>query len=457
MRDVLLSILLVLFVLTAPTAVLADGELDLNFGSSGFVLLDLSIVLADSALGDLVVQPDGKIVIVGSGQVSFVDWDFSIARLRPDGVLDSTFNGGVVRVLFDLGGDNVDLATHVSLRPSGSVLIGGTAEDASDRYLAFAQLTPEGLMDGVFNGQGTFAHATGSDFILGISDLEGERADQVLRVLTWDELEGDRLEIEVLHGGGQPLAISQQTFDSEYTKALGLAEPHPPDDSFDYQVGSQLGTQPTGPDLLIIRELRFLGKPDQSYGDGGSLLVRASSAGGEWASEGRVIRSYPGDRIVAAGHAWRTNGTDGFMTRRLQDGSPDPSFGTDGQQYVAWNFGGDLHDRVVNMAVQRDGNMVFGATSEIAVGVEVPVIARLDRGGAYDPAFAGVGWRRLPDPPGYVLRGEPRIALTADEDLIVACLAESTGGGTSRIYVTRLQSSHFIFGDGFESGDTSAW
>ena len=457
MRKTLFSFVLVLFPLTTPSAVLADGELDPTFGSSGFVLLDLSQVTSDSALGDLVIQPDGKIIIVGSSRFVFEDWNYAVARLRADGSLDNTFGGtGAVDLFFDLGGDNTDLATHVSLRPSGSILVGGTADGGPDTYLAFAQLTSGGLLDDVFGGLGTVLHLADFDARFGISDLEGERSDQFFRVLTWDAFAGDRLEIDIIHSG-EPMVLSQQTFDNEYTRALGMTDPRPPSDPFEYHVGSQAGFGPISPDLLIIRELRFLGIPDPTYGDGGTLLVRARSVGGEWPSEGNVIRSFPGNRIVAAGQAWRTNGADGFITRRLHDGAPDPSFANNGQQYVAWNLGGDLHDRVLTMVVQHDRHIVLGATSEIAAGVDVPVIARLDHAGAYDTDFAGVGWRRLPDPAGYVLRGAPRIALTPDEDLIVACLAESTSGGTSRIYVARLESSHFVFGDGFESGDLSAW
>ena len=81
-----------------------DGTLDTSFGTGGEVITDLG---GDAVLGGIVVQPDGKILAVGSlavpvhsGDPASIDGsetDLVVARYNPDGSLDTTFgNGGVV-------------------------------------------------------------------------------------------------------------------------------------------------------------------------------------------------------------------------------------------------------------------------------------------------------------------------------------------------------------------------
>jgi len=64
---------------------LPNGRLDTEFGTGGTVLTNFA-VLGDPAVA---LQPDGKIVVGGSS-----DGDFALARYRSDGALDPSFGGG---------------------------------------------------------------------------------------------------------------------------------------------------------------------------------------------------------------------------------------------------------------------------------------------------------------------------------------------------------------------------
>src|SRR5688572_24597306 len=73
---------------------------------------------------DILVQPDGKIV-VGSGALSsFLQAGWNIARYNPDGTLDSGFAGGG-KMTFNLSGGPVN-CNSVALQPDGKIIMAGT-------------------------------------------------------------------------------------------------------------------------------------------------------------------------------------------------------------------------------------------------------------------------------------------------------------------------------------------
>src|SRR5262245_55069981 len=102
------AFLLLVFLWGSPShfAHAAPGNLDFNFGLSGLVQTDLSIlleldpVLQEDAKG-LILQPDGKIVVAG-GTSKSSNSDFALVRYNPDGSVDPTFGtNGVVTTNFN--------------------------------------------------------------------------------------------------------------------------------------------------------------------------------------------------------------------------------------------------------------------------------------------------------------------------------------------------------------------
>ena len=74
---------------------LADGTLDATFGTSGLITTDFASSI-DRAF-DVVLQPDGKILVVGES-----DGDVALARYNVDGSLDASF-GDAGLLTTDLG------------------------------------------------------------------------------------------------------------------------------------------------------------------------------------------------------------------------------------------------------------------------------------------------------------------------------------------------------------------
>src|SRR5690606_22498328 len=105
----------------------ADGELDTSFGVDG--IRTISFGGAD-VVTTVQLQDDGAIVVAGTADDGF-DANFAVARLLPDGRLDPTFGaGGMATVAF--GGD--DRAGDMVLLPDGSiVIVGDTAQTRTSR------------------------------------------------------------------------------------------------------------------------------------------------------------------------------------------------------------------------------------------------------------------------------------------------------------------------------------
>lgn len=121
---------------------LADGTPDASFGGDGNVTLAIG---TSAEARDAALQPDGRIVVVGSQFVPFVGTHAVVVRLLADGSLDPAF--GVGGVVHDAPPSS---ATAVALLPDGRMYVGGVGSSSwrVHRYLA------DGSLDGTFGSGG---------------------------------------------------------------------------------------------------------------------------------------------------------------------------------------------------------------------------------------------------------------------------------------------------------------
>ena len=122
-----------------------DGVADLTFGNAGLVVTAFSppsnVPNAPSDVANgLVVQADGKIVVVGQNANAGVNPDFAAARYLSSGALDPGF-GAAGKVTIDFFGA-IDGATGVVVQPDGRIIVGGFARNAGSTGFALARLLP---------------------------------------------------------------------------------------------------------------------------------------------------------------------------------------------------------------------------------------------------------------------------------------------------------------------------
>jgi uncharacterized delta-60 repeat protein len=122
-----------------------DGSLDTTFGNSGMVMTDF-LGHEDDAFSVL-IQPDGKIVAVGSANDPATFYDFAAVRYLSNGTIDTTF-GVAGKVHTDLG--------SAVLQPDGRIVAAGFAisQNGGVQNFAVARYTSNGVLDTTFSGDG---------------------------------------------------------------------------------------------------------------------------------------------------------------------------------------------------------------------------------------------------------------------------------------------------------------
>jgi uncharacterized delta-60 repeat protein len=99
----------------------ADGSLDQTFGNGGYAINGVGNA------HDVVLQPDGKILLIGHLPVFRNGSDFLVARFNADGTADTTFgNGGRVTTSFTSGLNSSDVAKDGALQPDGKLIVVGS-------------------------------------------------------------------------------------------------------------------------------------------------------------------------------------------------------------------------------------------------------------------------------------------------------------------------------------------
>lgn len=121
----------------------ADGSLDAGFGVDGIVTTILGWAV------DMVVQPDGKILLVGGA-----DANFALVRYNPDGSLDTSFSDDG-KLITDLG--STDGARSVAIQPDGKILVAGYSvghNPYSSQDFAVVRYNSDGSLDTSFSDDG---------------------------------------------------------------------------------------------------------------------------------------------------------------------------------------------------------------------------------------------------------------------------------------------------------------
>ena len=133
-----------------------DGSIDETFGDGGGVVTDLG---GNDAANAVAVQPDGRIVVAGSGWTRGPGEDFVLVRYLPDGRLDPSFGDRGVATADFRGG--TDRGQALALQPDGAIVVGGVAQlsggcrNPCERYgLAAARFTAAGRLDPAFGDGG---------------------------------------------------------------------------------------------------------------------------------------------------------------------------------------------------------------------------------------------------------------------------------------------------------------
>jgi uncharacterized delta-60 repeat protein len=366
-----------------------DGSLDdgINCGTPGFgnlgrVVTDFGGNFHDSAM-DAVLQPDGKIVVVGTSS-SYPQFDMAVARYNPNGSLDTTFDGdGLVKV--DLQNSD-ERGYAVALQPDGKIIVGGVSYISTWGDFALARLCANGALDDGINcgspgftskGWVTTDFSGSSDWISGLAVYDG-------KIIAGGS------------GGDRDFAVARYLsngnldtgFDSDGKRTVSLGS------GWDY--GQDVVVQSDG--KIILAGGGYAGDWNTDFG-----LARFNTNGSldvTFDGDGKVLTEFfgnsdrilsvtlQGDAVLAVGYAMHCYGEDLAVARYNTNGSLDTAFDGDGK--ATTDFGG-YYDAASSVAIQANGQVVVAGYTGEDPGGEGIALARYNTNGSLDGTFDGDG------------------------------------------------------------------
>jgi uncharacterized delta-60 repeat protein len=318
---------------------LPNGEMDPSFGSGGEVVTTLP---GGAEARAVAIQPDGKIVAVGSGKGP-VNFDFLFARYLANGALDPSFGGGDGLATVPVGTES-SRALAAAIGADGRIAAVGEAKNGAETVAGVAVVLPDGTPDPAFAGGATTIETS----------VGNDRGKAVALLPDGRLLIGDANGA----GGGYGFTLVQLL--------------------------------PTG-------------APDPSFGGGDGTVMTPIPGGNPTGGGGRIadLARLPDGRIVAAGYGENdletppSDDSKFAAARYLADGELDPSF-ADGGIFTRQLSG--LDDQAVTIDLAEGGKLLVAGIYEEPASMESePAVLRLGAAGSLDPAF-GAG--------GIVLRGQ---------------------------------------------------
>ena len=273
----------------------ADGSLDASFGAGGRVTANLTQGPDDAQ--DVVLQPDGKIVVAG-----IAGSQFGLLRLNPDGTGDASFGaGGGVRT--DVGG--LAFVTSVVLQADGRIVVGGSSSTGPSGTFALARHLPDGRLDPSFGTGGLVR----TDVAPGLESVYAMALQPDGRIVAAGPM------------GARDFAVVRYLASGDVDRSFGLGGFVFTDFAGD-DIPTAVAVQPDG--RIVVAGLagdfalaRYLpdGRLDPSFGAGGKVTTDTTGDGNDGAN---ALTLQPDGRILAAGSRFN-------VVRYLGNGGAGPT------------------------------------------------------------------------------------------------------------------------------------
>lgn len=407
---------------------MSGGDLDPTFNGKGTnfvvpVASDVRYVASDVA-----VQADGKTVVTGTTGSTNVT-QFLTARFNADGTLDKTFGPHHDGIVYTQVGGKRSEAHSLAIQPDGKIVVVGTLNVDYHGEFAVARYNTDGTLDKTFDGDGkktirvkddsdaqdVFIQRDGKIVIAG-SDYNGGPTTSSIY-----EANSDFAVVRLNPNGGLDatfgfLGKTRVTMgDNEYVNAVtidytGTAQSNP---NFGKLVLAGTHTE-YGRSWMALARLNTNGSRDKTFDHTDGLPDNGYNIdpflGHKNVGLSGVMMQPDGKIVVAGWTGDDSAGSNQFaLVRYGADGKLDKTFGTSGNGMVETGFGGaDFGSDIVPAA---GGGMIVGGTVNGSFA-----LAAYDANGKLNPSFGTGGKVKLSVQPNSSIG----LATTPDGRLVIA-------------------------------------
>jgi uncharacterized delta-60 repeat protein len=407
-------LLILSFVTFSGTLKSQSGALDLTFGVNGVASTTVGTLRDDAQ--DMVIDQNGKIVVVGFSEVTLTNFDFSVARFNANGTLDATFGtGGKTIINTGSGGDE---AYSVAIDASGRIYIAGLIWNGVVRNLGIVRLTAAGLPDNTWDGDGIWI--SGTPYGEYINDIAIDPTGKIVIAghggLNDDRIVVIRMTTSATYDGTFGTGGRMEFGSNSNSDGMAIA--------FDSNNKIILGAK----DEFVIYRINTNGTLDATFGSGGSITVNPTINTDDLSD----IAVDGSGNIVAVGHGGPSLQADYIAVRVTSSGVVDNTFGTAGVSIIS---GGIIQDNGQAVAISSTGKIIIAGSSSDATGTFFSVV-RLNANGTPDNSFGTSGVAIVS---GTNANNGFGIGLNATGNIIVAGIGD--GGPNNDFFVIRLLSS----------------
>ena len=329
-----------------------DGAVDQTFANNGIFTYSLN---AEANIFDLVIRPNGKILMVGS-TTDYNVYNFLLLQLNEDGIPDNSFgtNGVVVQKISALENFYEDHAYAVALQSDGKFVVAGKSHDNDYRFSpVVVRFTENGQLDSSFGTSGV-ARINVSE---SENDFDGVLVQPDGKIVASGHIANTFLSFAMLVVRFMPDGTLDQSFDSD--GILNWAYSGVDDEGFDitmtednnYLVSGFTTTVTYNYSMLLIK-LNQQGGFVTDFGTNGVVIADQGSY-----DVGAKVLVQADNKILVGGGSGDSppNDADFAVWRYNPNGTPDNTFGTNGLAKV--QFSGNF-DEALSIALQPDGKII---------------------------------------------------------------------------------------------------
>ncbi len=342
-----------------------NGTLDTSFGGTGEVIMNLK---NGGMARDVMVQPDGKIVVAYSAGSPF-----NLARYNANGSLDTSFGGqGTGVVSTSTGKFTTDTAYSLALEPSGDIVVAGTVSSSTGPNLAVLRYTAGGFLDTSFGSGGFVTTQLPAPVYAPIANENWVHL--ALDTSPSDPNAGDIVVVADLNTTGPPAVVVRYnaggSLDTSFGGGAGyetLGKLYHPSVAIESNGDIIVAGNPA--QSVELDCLNPNGSFNTTFGSGGIAVLNQEPITSFLA--GDVTIPADGQIVVAGVFDNNSTGAQNFFVARFNsaDGSLDSSFGTGGVASVS--SGSNLDLARVGLALEPDGRIVVAGTPVNSGGFEL--------------------------------------------------------------------------------------
>lgn len=370
----------------------ATGTLDTTFSGDGRASFDIGN--QSDTVYDLIQQPDGKLLVVGSAQMNrasgISDTDIALARLNTDGSLDTGFGNNGVTVI-SVANNADDEGRSIALQSDGKIVVAGHSRTSSTFDFMVVRCNSDGSLDTSFDTDGKVTTPVLSSDDQGYS--VAIQSDGKI-VVAGDTSIANSTDVAIVRYNSNGSLDTSFDTDGKVTQGYGqdtLAVPPTDEDDHAYDLviepsGSLVvaGSTSNGSstDFLAMR-FTNTGALDTTFsGDG--VATNSLHAGTDMA---RALLRQADGKLLLVGQSSNGSNNDFAALRYNTDGTLDTTFTGDGTQLYIVNTG---NDDAWGVTQQADGKLVLAGGTVAGTTTDAGLI-RTALDGTLDTTFNSTG------------------------------------------------------------------